>query len=77
MLTMTDILSLLTAERDKLNRAIEALQGTARRPGRPARTSNTEAAKPPRKKRGMSRAARLAQSKRMKSYWAARRRQKS
>ena len=29
------IIALLIAERDKLNRAIEALQGAAKRPGRP------------------------------------------
>lgn len=34
-MTMSDILTLLVAERDKLNRAIETLQGDAKRRGRP------------------------------------------
>jgi hypothetical protein len=43
---MTDqIVRLLIAERDKLNRAIEALQGSAaKRPGRPPGSVNTKSA---------------------------------
>jgi hypothetical protein len=74
------ILALLVAERDKLNRAIEALQGPVKRRGRPRKNSSTAAAPvappaPPAKKRkgGMSAAARKAQSLRMKAYWAAKR----
>jgi hypothetical protein len=64
------IIALLVAERDKLNRAIEALRGiVGKRRGRPP----LAAAAPPAKKRrgGMSAAARKAQSQRMKAYWAA------
>ena len=68
------ILALLIAERDKLNRAIEALQGSVRRRGRPAGTGGATH----RKKRGgtMSAEARAAQSERMKAYWAKRRKGK-
>jgi hypothetical protein len=72
------IVALLIEERDRLNRAIEALQGNLRRRGRPPK--NPLAATPvslPVKKRGpgMSAAARKAQSQRMKAYWAKRRKQ--
>ena len=68
------ILALLISERDKLSRAIEALQGVARR-GRPRKIDVAAAAGPvARKRRGMSAAARKAQSERMKARWAARRR---
>jgi hypothetical protein len=75
------IIALLIAERDKLNRAIEAIQGPIKRRGRPpkdpliaapasAPTPSTAAAN---RKSGMSAAARKAQSQRMKAYWAAKR----
>ena len=70
-----DILPLLIAERDRLNRAIEALQGTVKRRGRPPKNPLAALAPtapaPPRK--GMSAAARKALSERMKKYWAKRR----
>jgi hypothetical protein len=71
------IIALLTAERDKLNRAIEALQGSKRR-GRPPKNPLTAAqpvatAHPRKRKNAMSPAARTALSKRMKAYWAAKR----
>ena len=66
------ILSLLISERDKLNRAIEALQGVSGRRGRPRKTE-VAVASPERKRKGMSAAARKAQSERMKARWAARR----
>jgi len=72
------ILALLVAERDKLNRAIEVLQG-ARRRGRPPKNL-TAAALPestdgvPAARKGRSAAQRKAQSKRMKEYWAKRKR---
>ncbi len=68
------IIALLIAERDKLNRAIEALQGSAKRPGRPPKNAadvTTSAAAPKRKRR--SAAQRKAQAERMKAYWAAKR----
>jgi hypothetical protein len=68
------IVALLVAERDKLNRAIEALQGGAKRRGRPPKNPLAALAAPkPRGRKGMSAAARKAQSKRMKAYWAKRR----
>jgi hypothetical protein len=70
------ILALLVAERDRLNQAIEALQGPARRRGRPpkqmAMTESMPAEKPRRKR---SAAERKAQSERMKKYWAERRKE--
>jgi hypothetical protein len=77
------ILALLVAERDKLNRAIEALQGPVKRRGRPPKNSTTAGAAlaqvapvsspAKRRKGGMSAAARKAQSQRMKAYWSAKR----
>jgi hypothetical protein len=73
------IVALLTAERDKLSRAIEALQG-ARRRGRPPKnplalmdSTTAPAPTPNGRKSGMTAAARKAQSKRMKAYWAKKR----
>jgi hypothetical protein len=72
------IVALLVAERDRISRAIEALQGPKRR-GRPPKNPLATAAAlstpaPPKKRRGgMSAAARKAQSERMKAQWAKRR----
>jgi hypothetical protein len=72
-----DIVALLIAERDKLNRAIEALQGPARRPGRPPKSMQTNAAAPvateTKGKRTFSAAQRKRQAEKMKAYWAAKR----
>jgi hypothetical protein len=69
------IVALLIEERDRLNRAIEALQGPLKRrgrpPGNPRIVSVDGAAKPAAKKRIVSLAQRKAQAKRMKAYWAA------
>jgi hypothetical protein len=65
------IVALLIAERDKLNRAIEALQGPAKWMGRPPK--NQSAAAPMRNRRRRSVAQRKAQAERMKAYWAAKR----
>ncbi len=80
---MTDatgnVLTLLIAERDRLNQAIAILQGGAaetapKRRGRPPGSKNKPATA---KKRGeMSDAARKAVSARMKKYWAQRRKEK-
>jgi hypothetical protein len=73
-----DILSVLIEERDRLNRAIDALQGTRRRGRPPGSTSAVKAAGGV-KRRGrkkMSAEARKAVSERMKRYWAARRKGK-
>ena len=68
------IIALLIAERDKLNRAIEALQGSAKRRGRPLKNPlkaiATPAAAPVKRQ---SAARRKAQAERMKAYWAAKR----
>jgi len=74
------IVALLIAERDRISRAIEALQGTRRR-GRPPKNSLAAfgapgaAASPKKRRGGMSAAARKAQSERMKAQWAKRRKQ--
>jgi hypothetical protein len=69
------ILLLLISERDKLNRAIEALQGSAKRLGRPAASATNPT--PQRKGRPpMSAAERKAASERMKKFWEARRKAK-
>jgi hypothetical protein len=74
------IIALLIAERDKLNRAIEVLQGPIKRRGRPPKNPSAAAAAPAatlpaptKKRRGLSAAGRKAQSQRMKAYWAAKR----
>jgi len=72
------IIALLITERDKLNRAIEALQGSAKRRGRPPKNPMaaivTAAAAPVAKKRKRQSAARRkAQAKRMTAFWAAKR----
>jgi len=75
------ILALLISERDKLNRAIEALGIPVKRRGRPpknplAAAATNAAVKAASKKRsGMNPARRKAQSERMKAYWAKRRKQ--
>ena len=76
------IVHLLIAERDKLNRAIEALQGPAKRMGRPpenplAASAAPAAAAPTRKRRRRSAAQRKAQAERMKAYWAAKRKKQA
>jgi len=70
------ILALLIAERDKLNRAIEVLQGPTKRRGRPPKNPLTGAvpATPQpagNKRRKFTAAQRKQQAERMKAYWAA------
>jgi hypothetical protein len=69
-----NIVALLVAERDRLNRAIEALQGPARRRGRPPKNPLATAAAPPTKKgrRKFTAEQRKAQAARMRAFWAAR-----
>lgn len=79
------ILALLIAERDKLNRAIEALSGPTKRRGRPpknpAAVAATAAIAPPvsvaaapaKKKRHFSAAQRAAAAERMRQRWAKKR----
>jgi hypothetical protein len=77
--SMTDhILALLIAERDKLTRAIEALQRPTKPLGRPpknpvevtAAADAPTAAAPGRKKRHFSAAQRKAAAERMRQRWA-------
>ena len=76
---MADVLKLLIVERDRMDRAIAVLLGTAPRSGRPpgsGRKASTVPKKAARKKRGrppMTAAQREVASKRMKAYWAAKR----
>jgi len=74
------IVSLLIAERDKLNRAIEALQGEVKRLGRPPKKpvaietetpTSADAASAPKKKRHVSAAARKKMADAQKRRWAA------
>jgi hypothetical protein len=73
------ILALLIAERDKLNRAIEALGTPVKRRGRPPKNPLAAAVTAPvktaSKRSALSPAKRKAQSERMKAYWAKRRKQ--
>ena len=78
MLQTDHIVAMLVAERDKLNRAIEALQGPARRRGRPPKNPLAAAvaglaapAPTPKKKRVFSEAQRKAAAERMRKRWAA------
>jgi hypothetical protein len=77
-----NIVALLIAERDKLNRAIEALQGPTKRRGRPPKNAVAAVSAPvgspapARKKRKFSAAQRKEQAKRMKAYWAAKKKAK-
>ena len=77
---MKDVLEILIAERDRINRAIAVLQGDAAEPakrpvGRP-KGSGKKAAKK-RGRRTFTAEARKAQSEKMKAYWAARRKAKA
>lgn len=72
------IVQLLIAERDRLNAAISVLQGPMKRRGRPPKNAAVASVAAPAatanlRKSGMTAAARKAQSKRMKAYWATRR----
>jgi len=74
----TQIVALLIAERDRLNTAIQALQGPTKRRGRPpknavAAVAPAAAPEPPkRKRRKFTAAQRKAASGRMRQRWAAR-----
>ncbi len=71
------IVSLLIAERDRLNRAIQALQTGSKGPSpaakRPGRATAAPAAG--RRRKPMSPAQKKAHSERMKAFWAERRKQ--
>ena len=67
------ILTLLIAERDRLNRAIDALQGPPKRTARPSKNQvpaiESDTTKP--KKRHVSAAARRKMAAAQKKRWAA------
>jgi hypothetical protein len=73
------ILILLITERDKLNRAIEVLQGTPRTATQPKNTTSTLDATPAPndtpKRRVWTPAMRLAARRRAKAVWVRRRKQ--
>ncbi len=73
------IIGILIAERDKLSRAIEALQGPIKRRGRPPKNPEVSiaaiATPVEQKRKGRTAAQRRAQSEKMKKYWAAKRKQ--
>jgi hypothetical protein len=76
-MAIEQILALLIQERDKLNQAIEALQGPLKRRGRPPKNSiavvATSASSAPakRKRSHFSAAQRAAAAERMRQRWAA------
>ena len=68
------ILAALIAERDRLNSALNALGAPTKRRGRPPKNAQplvATATVSNGRRGGMSAAARKAHSKRMKAYWAA------
>jgi hypothetical protein len=70
------ILSLLVQERDRLNRAIEALQGSAKRVGRPPKNPNASGGESsgggaPKKRKPFSAAVRKKMALAQKKRWAA------
>jgi hypothetical protein len=78
------IVALLIQERDKLNRAIAALQEGVKRRGRPPKNPLLGGSSVPttgkkngaRKKRAWSASRKQEQAKRMKEYWKKKRNQK-
>jgi DNA replication initiation complex subunit (GINS family) len=77
----SQIVALLISERDRLNHAIEVLQGPTKRIGRPPKNTTPEegrlhsdltATAAPKKKRRFSKAQREAAAERMRQRWAAR-----
>jgi len=71
------IISLLISERDRLNKAIEALGGSTRHAGRPSKSFEAAAAPTHKGRRNFTAAQKKQQSERMKAYWAARRKKKA
>jgi hypothetical protein len=63
----------LAAQLARVDGAIAALSGGSAKRGRPAK----DAKAPGRKRRGMGAAARAAVSRRMKAYWAKRKKEKA
>jgi hypothetical protein len=85
MINTNEIVTALTAERDRLNAAIAALTGPTKRRGRPPKSAShasmngvtTPTPAPVKKKtRVFSAAQRKKQADRMRKYWAAKKRAK-
>jgi len=74
---VTQIVAFLIQERDKLNRAIEALQGPLKRRGRPPKNAVAAVVVAPPTRKGRTPAQRKAQAKRMKDYWAKRKKEQA
>jgi hypothetical protein len=73
------ILALLTVERDKLNRAIEALSGPTNRRGRPPKSLAAvlaPAAEAPKKRKPFSAATKRKMALAQKKRWAAKQAEK-
>jgi hypothetical protein len=68
------IIALLIQERDKLNRAIEALQGSAKRRGRPPKnlsvSTGVQGGDAPKKRKPLSAATRRKMARAQKKRWA-------
>jgi hypothetical protein len=75
-MALEQIVALLIEERDRLNKAIEALTGPTKRRGRPPKAESVASHVAAPRPRNLSAATRKAQSERMKKYWAAKRRAK-
>ena len=71
---MTDVLKILIAERDRLDRVISILQVDAPRRGRPPGSTAKKAAEKPKRRRTRSPESLKRQSENMKAYWAKRKR---
>jgi hypothetical protein len=74
------ILTLLIAERDKINKAIDALGGTTKTVSQPTKSSAAPApaaVAPKRKRKALTAAQKKAHSERMKAFWAARRKKQA
>ncbi len=69
------IVALLIAERDRLNHAIQVLQGHSS--AKAASPKPASAAAKVQKRKPRTAAQRKAQSERMRAFWAARRKQKA
>ena len=67
------ILSLLIAEREKLNKAIDALGGASKPVAAPKPAEAPAAAPKKRTRKALTAAQKKAHSERMKAFWAARR----
>jgi hypothetical protein len=76
----TEIIGMLIAERDRIERAIQALGNPSKRRGRPPESKGATAgiAAPgnARGRKPMTAAQKKAHSERMKAFWAARRKMK-